>query len=56
MLDPSPKASVMVRAIPMGGGDGGDQGTGRGRMVAMIGIMVAAIATQRYWVAGLPGV
>lgn len=39
----------MVRAIPMGGGGGGNQGTDRGRMVAIIWMIVAAIATQLYW-------
>ena len=36
--------SVIVRAIPMGGAGGGNQGKDTGRMVAMIGIMVLAIA------------
>ena len=44
--------SVVVRAIPMGGG-GGNQGKDAGRMAAMIGIMVVAISIQQYWAAGL---
>jgi hypothetical protein len=48
-----PRQSVVVRAIPTGGGGGGNQGKDTGRMVAMIGIMVLAIATQQYWAAGL---
>ena len=46
--------SVIVRAIPMGGG-GGNQGKDPGRMVAMIAIMVAAVATQQYWAVPLLG-
>lgn len=42
--------SVVVRAIPMGGGG---QGKDAGRMVAMISIMVLAIAAQQYWAVGL---
>lgn len=44
--------SVVVRAIPMGGDDGGKN---LGRMVAMISIMVLAIALQQYWVVPLAG-
>ncbi|HSL03727.1 MAG TPA: hypothetical protein VK901_09340 [Nitrospiraceae bacterium] len=51
---PRPGQSVVVRAIPMGGGGGGG-GKDSMRMVAMIGIMVAAIAAQQYWVGGVAG-
>ena len=47
--------SVVVRAIPMGGGGGGNQGKDIGRMVAMIGIMVLAVATQQWWAVPLLG-
>ncbi len=41
---PRPGQSVVVRAIPMGGGGGGDQGKDALRIVAMVGVLALAIA------------
>lgn len=51
---PGPGQSIVVRAIPMGGG-GENQGKDIGRMVAMVSIMVLAVATQQYWAVPLLG-
>ena len=40
--------SVIVRAIPMGGGGGGE-GKQAGQIAAMIAIMVIAVVAQQYW-------
>lgn len=45
--------SVIVRAIPMGGGGG--QGKDTMQMVAMVGIMVLAIGVSAGWAAPLAG-
>lgn len=42
--------SMIVRAVPMGGDEGGKD---VGRIVAMVAILALAIATQQYWAVGL---
>lgn len=46
--------SVIVRAVPMGGGGGG-QGKDAMRIVAMIAVVVASVVTQQYWAIGALG-
>jgi sulfur carrier protein ThiS len=51
---PQAGQSLVVRAVPMGGGGG--EGKDIGRTVGMIAIMIAAIAAQQYWAATFVGV
>lgn len=52
-----PKAgqSLIVRAVPMGGGGGGGQGKDAMRIVAMIAVVVASVMTAGGALAGVAG-